>query len=124
MKQCKSLSLAIGQRDKQLCTDGQAWLKSTDTAEQIEALFNGFRALVQLQGGGQQDVAKWLGKVQCVRNDKVVTLSLRLSPDDLQLIAKSGGKIEVDSKATGKVKIDVTPTDGKPIKPGVDVEVS
>jgi hypothetical protein len=122
LKQCKSLSLAIGNRDDQFFADGQAWLKSTDTAEQIETLFNGFRALVQLQAGSQEDVAKWLGKVRCVRNDKVVTLSLRLPASELQVIFKRGGKIELDSKAAAKVKIDVAPSEAKAPKPGIGVQ--
>ena len=51
LKQCQSLSLAIGEHDKQTFADGQVRLTSDETAQQIEALVNGFRAFYSVAAG-------------------------------------------------------------------------
>jgi hypothetical protein len=109
LKQCRSLSLAVGQNNEQSFAEGQASLKSVETAEQIEALVNGYRALVQLQSE-PIDAARCLSRLQCVRSDKLVTLSLRLPNDELPALLKSAAGLDVDVKATATVTVETKVT--------------
>ena len=118
LKQSESISIAVGEEDEEIFAEVRLTLQSAETAEQVQALINGLRALVQLQAGSQKAAADLFGHLRCICSGKVVNVSLRAPTKELEKIFDDLGDVNIKVDASAKVE-KKTPAEAKG-KPSFD----
>ncbi len=83
LAQCERLSISLSDLDGQMSASAQLGTKSAETAGQIDAILEGFRALAQLRHGSQAEVKQALDELNVDASGSTVSLRWELSDDDV-----------------------------------------
>jgi hypothetical protein len=83
VRKSKFLSLSIGEYDGEAFAVAGMEADSAPVAGQVEAVAKGFLAMVELQFGSNQEVARLLQAVKVTKDERTVTVQFRGPADDL-----------------------------------------
>ena len=100
VRQAEFFSIAIGESNGEVFGQARMVAKTADVAERVRAAAEGFRALAELQYGGNEDVVGMLEALKVSVADRTVTVTWRTSADDLlRLIEAEWAKLQKSKQA-------------------------
>jgi hypothetical protein len=106
LKECETLSVAIGEHQGQAFVEAKLTTKSAEIAEQLRSILNGLRSMAELQRSDEPDAMRLIKRFTTKATDKTVLAEFRASADELwaQFL-----------KDTGRTKnTDRAPADSRP----------
>ena len=102
VKQVKSLAITAGEKSGNIFWRGQLVVKSPETAGQIKAIVDGFRALIQLRHGSDEDAKKLIDGFKVSAKKGTVTVEMKASSKDVLKMIEKAKKKHQDRKKDRK----------------------
>jgi hypothetical protein len=99
LKSAESLRVALGESKGESFYRGRVVMKSTESAEQVKAVVEGFRALVSLQHGSDPLAMKLIGGLKVTSEGAKVSIRWNASANDVWAAVEKAAKKWAELKA-------------------------